>query len=1028
MDIRIIDAKLRAIQARYTEKTWAITGWEGRLGMHLAPEQYAYEGGWQAVTGESWWQAGKTLFLRAQAETPPGVAPEDLYLKVEMDGMEGQLNVNGSTYSGIDRFHSIVALPFSGQLNLALEFMVLGASLYEPELRQEKARLKHIDFIQINREARDTYYDLSFAWEASLTTRDERRRSLLHAALEEALLIVDLTAAPADFRAQLRQARQTLRDRIAAIAPDPEGGQVVLTGHSHIDTAWLWPLRETVRKTGRTFSTACRLMERYPDYYFSCSQPQLYAYAKQFYPDLYEEVKKWVKTGRWECTGGLWVEPDCNIPSGEAMIRQVLYGTAFFEEEFGVTPRSCWLPDVFGYPASLPAILAGCGIRYFYTNKLHWQARNPFPYSLFWWEGLDGQRVLAHIPKLQNYYNGVPNPEQISKAWENYQEKAVYPELLLPYGYGDGGGGPTEEMLEFASRAGRYPGLPATRPDGAEAFFARAAESPAAANLPLWSGELYLETHRGTYTTHGEIKKANRQSELLLRDAEIFASLAALRGAQMDFQPLKPAWLNVVLLQFHDILPGSSIAEVYAEAAVDHARIHATARQVRSAALASMTREGAGLVAFNSLSWERSDIVRADIPALAGLASAGIAGEALEVVQANGTTVPAQVVARSEAGVQVIFPAEQLPALGYRAYRLRGAAAPAESSLRVSARAIESRFYILELGEDGTLTRLYDRRADRELIPAGSSANQLLLLQDGPEREAAWNVHNTLDRRGYDWEGPASISIRQAGPVAAALRVEKRFRNSKLVQDVVLYDGLARIDFVTRVEWEERQVLLKASFPLEVRTPDAAFEVQFGIVKRATHRNTSWEQEKFEVCGHHWADLSETGYGASLLNDCKYGYDVNRSTLRLTLLRGTEFPDPNADRGVHEFTYSLLPHSGDVAAADTVRRAWELNVPVTCAAGAPASGLPEEQSFFTVSGPAVLDTIKPAEDGNGWILRLYEPYGGRGKVSVRGPVSLRQVTCCDHLERNGETLESAGQAFTFAIRPFEVKTFRILPE
>lgn len=1025
MDSRIIDAKLKAIRQSIIINSWPIETWEARLGTHLAPEAYAFDGDWQAIIGESLWPAGKSLFLRGKTMTPEGVPPADLYLKVEFEGLEGLLSVNGAAYSGIDSNHPMVAMPFSGELDLAFEFMVLGASLYRPELRQEKARLKNIAIVQVDRPVRDAYYDLWFAWEASRSARDERRLSLLHTALEEALLAVDLTAPQAEYREQLLKAQQMLKTRVSQVAPDPEAGRLMLTGHTHIDTAWLWPLRETVRKTARTFSTACRLMERYPDFHFTCSQPQLYAYMKQFYPDLYQDVKKWIKTGRWEATGGMWVEPDCNIPSGEALIRQVLYGTAFFQEEFGVTPHTCWLPDVFGYPASLPGILAGCGITYFYTNKLHWQAHNPFPYSLFWWEGIDGRRVLAHIPKLPDYYNGWPNPEQISKAWDNYREKAIYPELLFPFGFGDGGGGPTEEMLEFASRSGQFPGLPATRQGLEGDYFDQAAASGAAPDLPMWNGELYLETHRGTYTTHGEIKKANRLSELILRDAEIFGSLAGLSGAAMDLSPLKPAWLNLVLLQFHDILPGSSIGEVYSEASVDHATIQTTGREVRSAALGKLSAPASvqtELVVFNSLSWDRSDVAVVEVPGLDCQV-----GDALELVHPNGAALPAQVVEKKEASARVIFQLQDLPAMGYRSLSLRPAANQPAHSLQASERRMQNRFFILELDEDGQLTRLYDRRAGREILPPGVAANQLQLFQDGPEREAAWNIHNTLDRRAYAWEDPASITLRQSGPVCATLQIGKRFRKSRLVQNIILYDRLPRIDFATWVAWEERQVLLKASFPLEVRNPEAAFEIQYGTVKRPTHRNTSWEQEKFEVAGHHWADLSETGYGVSLLNDCKYGYDVHGNILRLTLLRGTEFPDPEADRGVHEFTYSLLPHAGDAPAADTARRAWELNVPAIGLTGAaPAKGFPAEQSFFTVSGPAILDTIKPAEDGHGWILRLYEPYGSRGQVGVRGPVALRQVISADHLERNGEALAVDGPSFRFAIHPFEVKTFRVI--
>ncbi len=467
--------------------------------------------------------------------------------------------------------------------------------------------------------------------------KDARRKQLIHAALEAALIAVDLTAPADEYRLQVIDARDILAQRIGAIAPDPEAGRIYLTGHSHIDTAWLWPLRETVRKCSRTFATAARLMERYPDYRFSCSQPQLYAYTKKHFPALYEEIKKWVATGRWECTGGPWVESDCNVPSGEALIRQMLHGLRFFREEFGARPHSLWLPDVFGYPASLPQILQGCGLRDFYTNKLHWQARNLFPVNLFWWEGIDGTRVLAHIPKLRNGYNGWPNPEQLLIGWDNFEQKAVYDELLFPFGFGDGGGGPTEEMLEFTARATSFPGLPACRQGGGEAYFDEVRGrlttddgrpttddrglppdscllTPA---LPTWVGELYLETHRGTYTTHGEIKRANRKNELALREAEIAGFMAAVSGVPVDLSPLDAAWENLLLLQFHDILPGSSIGEVYREAALDNARTAETARGVRDAAWRGVAERIAApgeIVAFNSLSWPRSDAATALVP------------------------------------------------------------------------------------------------------------------------------------------------------------------------------------------------------------------------------------------------------------------------------------------------------------------------------------------------------------------------------------------------------------------------------
>ncbi len=1044
MDPRIIRSKLDHIRRQATLAVWPIDPWQVRTAEHLAPGQYRYDGDWTEVTGETSWPAAKTLFLRTQAQAPQGVPAKDLYISFDAEGLEGLLSIDGQPYAGIDGNHPRVVLPHTGALTLEAEFMCLPASLHTPALRREKARLRQVAFVQVDRDVEAAYYDLWFTWEAAQAVRDERRRVLLEAALEDALLAIDLTAPREQFRQEVADARRLLQERIAAIAPDPEAGSVFLTGHSHIDTAWLWPLRETIRKCGRTFSTACRLLERYPDYHFSCSQPQLYAYTKEHYPGLYEEIRRWVQTGRWACSGGMWVEPDCNVPSGESLIRQNLLGIRFFEREFGVRVRTCWLPDVFGYPASLPQILKGCGIEQFYTNKLHWQAHNPFPMNLFWWEGIDGTRLLAHIPRLKRGYNGWPTPEELCVAWENYQQKAAYPELLFPFGFGDGGGGVTEEMLEFAARAERFPGLPASRQGAEEAYFdaVRAADP----SLPVWSGELYLETHRGTYTSQGAIKRANRRNELLLREAEILSSLANAQalsasdhesrgpeGAGIDITPLQGAWQNLLLLQFHDILPGSSIGEVYREAAADHARIEAAAQSVRAAALQALT-PAADVVAFNSLSWPRDDVAVATIPAMEG---------PLELVSSEGEAVAAQIIARRGDQVDIAFAPGALPALGYAGFSIRPAAQPAEHSLRATPGEMENRYFRLRLAEDGTIAGLYDKVHGREVLPKGECANRLQLFQDGPEREAAWNIHATFEKREYAWEPGTTIEVVECGPVRAVVRITRHFRQSRIEQDLILYDQLPRIDFVTRAHWEERQVMLKAAFPLAVRSSRAAFEVQFGAVERPTHRNTSWDQEKFEVCAHRWADLSEAGYGVSLLNDCKYGHDVHGHTLRLTLLRGPEWPDPDADRGEHTFTYALYPHAGSWAEGGTVQRGWELNVPILClAGGGQAAADTGTRSFFAVDGPAVLETLKQAEDGGGpwtreplqqhardmgWIVRFYEPYGGRGTVRVRTPWPLQRVCECNLVEEAQSEVAPQGDAFAFAMRPFEIKTFRLYP-
>jgi alpha-mannosidase len=662
----------------------------------------------------------------------------------------------------------------------------------------------------------------------------------------------------------------------------------------------------------------------------------------------------------------------------------------------------CWLPDVFGYPSSLPEILAGCGVRCFYTYKLHWQAKNPFPAHLFRWRGLDGTEILAHVVNHAGGYNNNVVPEHLYKGWSLYAQKAEYPEVLFPFGWGDGGGGPTEEMLEMLQRAkGRFPGLPAVRTGTAQRYFDQVAR--AAPDLPVWDGELYVETHRGTYTTQSAMKRANRVSERMLRDAEILASLARLAGRRVDTRPLRGAWESVLVHQFHDILPGSSIGMVYAEALAAHAGVQRAAERVAEKSVAALMPAGArrkpqGIAVFNTLSWARRDIVAARVADRKG---------PISVVAPDGRKCPAQVISRAGGRASIVFQAEDVPPLGYAIFAISKESPDGRRNpLAVSTGKLENRFFRMTLDKEGAITRLYDKINRRDVIAAGRRGNDLQLMQDGPEREDAWNVHETSDRRHYPFEGP--------------------HRSSAIEQDIVLYADLPRIDFVTRADWQERQTMLKAAFPLAIRATRATYEVQFGAYERPTHRNTSWDQQKFEVPAQRWADLSESGYGVSLLNDCRYGYDAKDNVLRLTLLRGTIFPDPEADRGRHEFAYALLPHAGGWAEGETVRRAWELNVPARAmAAGVPGDS-PPARGFLSVEGaPAVVEALKPAEDGHGHVLRVYEPNGGRGTVRIRLGFPAVRVRECNLVEEDGERVTVRKGAFQFEIRPFQIRTFRL---
>ena len=1026
MDPRIVQKKLEILEQKEIVESRQIGGWEARTADYRAPGDYMFDGDWVKADGQSLWPAGKTVFLRFELNIPDDTPDDCLFLRVDAEGIEGLLSMGGVPYAGIDSEHPNVMIAARGMQEAEIEFVSLLRSLCEPGLKEEFSRVKQIRLVEIDPRVKEARYDFAFVRDTAGALPDSGRRSLILKALEDAMLAVDVTLEGDAFIAELSAARNLLWDRISAIPLDPAAFRVFLTGHSHIDVAWLWPLKETVRKCGRTFATACRLMERFPDYHFSCSQPQLYAYTREHFPVLYTEIRNWVKSGRWATTGGMWVESDCNVTGGESLIRQVLHGLRFFREEFGTRPVSCWLPDVFGYPGSLPQILSSCGIMNFFTIKLHWQARNRFPNHLFWWEGIDGTRILSHIPDLERRYSGWVSPSELVAAERNFLQKGLHDAVLIPFGHGDGGGGPTEKMLEYTARAMSFPGLPSCKQAAEEAYFDEVHDKKP--ELPVWQGELYLETHRGTLTSQAKTKQLNRRCEGLLRDSEILGWMAHTAGNPVDLSGLDEAWKKLLLHQFHDDLPGSSIREVYEDAERDYKRIEAVCGVTIQTVSASILQKApaADVTVFNTLSWERCD------PAVVRIPKKRLpdAADVIHLVDPGGNRIPAQKVYESEDSAEYVFLPRSIPAVGYCCFRIAengGARNDSDSGLLAQTDRLENSLFRVQLNEAGEITSLFDRTAGREVTSPGQTVNRLQLFQDGPEKESAWNVHDTFSRREYSFEGKSQVSVLEKGPVRAAIRIERQFRESRIVQDIVLHANFSRIDFKTRAFWQERQVLLKTAFPLDIRSDFATFEVQFGAVRRPTHRNTSWDQVKFEVAGHRWADLSEAGFGVSLLNDSKYGYDALGNVLRLSLLRGSEYPDPDADRGEHTFTYSLYPHSGDWSVAETVNRARELNALLHCAStNAGTNVLPESRSFLTVDGPAILETLKPADDGNGWIMRLYEANGGRGEVTVRFTQVLKSVVECNSVEEEGDTVSGGGEFFTFPIRPFQIRSFRVV--
>jgi len=820
---------------------------------------------------------------------------------------------------------------------------------------------------------------------------------------------------------------------------DDRSPVVTAVGHTHIDVAWLWTLGQTREKTARSFSTVLRLMEQYPEYSFMSSQPQLYEYIKEDHPRMYEEIKKRIAEGRWEADGAMWLEADCNIPSGESLVRQILFGKRFFKEEFGVESRSLWLPDVFGYSAALPQIMKKSGIDYFMTTKISWNQFNMMPNDTFLWRGLDGSEVLTYFVTTCNYnkslgdnitfsdrfskttYTGIINANQVMGTWRRYQNKDINEETMMLYGYGDGGGGPTKEMLEQARRL-QYgiPGLPRLQLGSHSSFLDRLYDRVINnKELPRWVGELYLEYHRGTYTSMARNKRYNRKCEFLYQYAELLSVMSMLMEHSYPEAELKRGWKTILLNQFHDIIPGSSIKEVYDESHRQYEEILQSGNSILKAAAdkitAALDLKQKSIVVFNNLSYNRDDIVELDISEAADIKG---------VSDLEGNTGDIQLV---EGGRKLLFFAKGVPSKGYRAYGLSDRSKEPAVCCSYADRVYENKFFRLVFDEDFNIISLYDRQSRREVIGDGERANVLQAFEDRPMNWENWDIDIYYKRKLWEVNELISAELTEQGPVRSCLRLERSFCDSRIVQYIYMYKDIPRIDFKTQVDWKEKNILLKAAFPVAVNANRATYEIQYGNVERETHSNTSWDMAKFEVCGHKWADLSEGAYGVSLLNDCKYGYDIKDGIMRLTLLKSGTYPNPEADLGRHEFTYSIYPHRGTWRESETVPMAYSLNAPMHAVLEEAHTGvLGSTYSLLSLDRDnCIVEAVKKAEDDEGVIIRLYEYKNMREQVQMTFGREIDSCYECDLLEDNEKSMPLHGGSMSFELLPYEIKTFKV---
>lgn len=984
---------------------------------------------------DTWGGYDRTAWFRGKAEIPENWDVDGNLVALHFsvgprDGGESTaetlLYVDGSPVQGLDVWHEEAFL--GGEFLHTGKPLCLALKSWSGVLNPPKFRtFKTAELLLIHPVMDKFCYQVDTLLGCAEQLEDgDLRRIRLTELLNRSFSCIDfLNMGSKGYYDSVCRAKQTLDAGVAELAAYTElKPQVTGVGHSHIDMAWLWRLNATREKASRTFSTVLNLMRQYPEYKFMHSSPQLYKFLQQDYPEIFAQVKEKIDAGQWEITGGMWVEPDTNIPTGEALVRQFLFGTRYIRETFGKESRLAWLPDVFGYSGAMPQIMRKSGMEYFMTTKISWNQYNHFPYDTFRWKGIDGTEILTHFittPEDGSWfytYNGHMTPDDAVGIWKNYKDKDKNDKLLIAYGWGDGGGGPTREMIEGALNMKNVPGIPNVKLDTAENYFAELAASVDQDSLNVWDGELYFEYHRGTYTSQGRMKRDNRTTEVLLHDLEALFSMGDMIGGG-DFYPqkeLNALWERVLLNQFHDTLPGSAIRQVYEDCRVDFEDIRekgaALRRQAEQRLFAGVRVEKDSVVVYNTTCWDRSEAVTVPYSDLVGAGTR---------FSDESGPLPCQHVDNG-----VLVQVRGIPSYGWKALSMIREDGPVQV-LTVTEDLLDTPFHRIELNAKGEITRLFDKRLNMELS-CGEPMNVLRAFEDKPQRFDAWDIDIYYREKPYPAMKLLDRKVIECGAVRGVIRLTWGFNQSIITQDVTVYQNLDRIDFKTRVNWKERQVLLKVFFPVDVHAQNASYEIQFGNIERPTHTNTEWDFAKFEVCGHRWADLSEAGYGVALLNDCKYGHDIHGNTLSLTLIKSAVRPDETADRCEHEFTYSLYPHAGTWRESQVQRAAVQLNMPLGVAEiSACGSAENTECSLFRVnSGHVLLDTVKRCEDERAYIIRLYEYQNKKDEaVELIAALPVKRAAETDLMENELSGVDCHNGVLRFSVHGYEIKTLKL---
>lgn len=886
----------------------------------------------------------------------------------------------------------------------------------EPDTEYDVAFYCYFDYIQpfsgltpklitVCEETEQLYFDFFVPFDALACldkTSDDYRVIIHH--LELAANLIDFRQ---PYTEEYYQSIQNARNYLKTEFYEKECGRntdvmVNCMGHSHIDVAWRWPVRQTIEKVQRSYATVLHLMKRYPEYRFMMTTPQMYVFIKEQAPEVYEQIKQRVREGRWEVDGAMWLEADGNLPSGESFVRQLIYGKGFFQDEFGVNSRTLWIPDVFGYSAALPQILKKAGVDRFVTGKISWNDTNRIPNDTFYWKGIDGTEIFTQFLTTKDFVNpdksrefvminGAMDAKEVKSTWDIYRNKEYNNQTIHTFGFGDGGGGPTYQMLEQYRRLEKgIPGIPMAKMNSLDDFLNQAEANFKAScekyqRTPKWSGELYLEYHRGTYTSMAKTKRWNRVCEFALMDTEALCLFdSVLNQTEYPAEQLSEQWKLMLLNQFHDIIPGSSIKEVYDLSDEQYGQVLTFCNETSDLArkhICDHVSTKDGYLVFNPHSFECSDVIE---------------------IENTFAYVP------------------NCPALGYQAY----SDLSFENNAMITENTISNRYFEIHINEKGNIVSLFDKIHNRETVL--NEANRFCAYEDMPKFYDAWELTHYYKQKCYEISDVISISEYRNG-AKAGLTIVKQFMDSVIKQNIVVYDEIPRVDFETEIDWKQEHLIVKSLFPANVFSNKVTAEIQFGHVERTTHTNTGWDEARFEMCMHKWVDISDNGYGVSLLNDCKYGFSADENVLGLTILKCSTDPNPEADKGIHYLTYSWYPHENQAVQGGVVQQAYCLNRKMTALKTTKKEGvMPDNYSVIQCDKDnIIIETIKKSEDGKGLVIRLYDAYNTVTNPNISFGFPVKKVCLCDLLEQNRKELNVTDNSVSFPVSNFEIITLYV---